>query len=100
MEGFEKMNTPKHTPGEWKIYPAYKSYPDLAFEIWNGDYRIATTTDGAEQAKINARLIAAAPDLLEACKEIVEAGKRDLIRTGIHSELWRLEQAIAKAEGR
>ena len=43
----------------------------------------------------NARLIASAPDLLEACKEALENG----VWTGENSTPKTLQQAISKAEG-
>lgn len=50
----------------------------------------------SEMQKANARLIAAAPDLLEACKTIVQLGKSRYHDLGIDR---MVEAAIAKAEG-
>lgn len=60
--------TVKHTPGPWEVRPNYNS-PRRA--IMRGNQRIAvigetSLTDGDPGA--NARLIAAAPDLLFACR--------------------------------
>ncbi len=83
----------KHTPGPWK--PTYESDP----------YRLVDHTDGREIAAVsgvdnenrdaNARLIAAAPDLLEALK-----GLLPMWESGV-SEPWveAAKAAIAKAEG-
>ena len=99
----------KHTPGPWKVEPAYYVGHDEGetevsayfpeFDKW---CRIANCYDE------NVTLIAAAPELLEACKNALEWGESE-----IHSEYSgcsmfnkRLEEldfvraAIAKAEGR
>jgi len=67
----------KHTPGPWKASEGDTNIPDCE-GAWgdvkeDGDhYAIATIwadTDELEvEAKANARLIAAAPDLLAACR--------------------------------
>jgi len=51
-----------------------------------------------ERDEANARLIAASPDLLEACKQsVITLDPMD----NDHAVLWRLlTEAIAKAEGR
>lgn len=95
----------KHTPGPWTL--------------GNGEVRIRTekneqgrsilvaecyTTGNAgrypkyEERKANARLIAAAPELLEALKKLLEAYKHD---TSILSNLFIqiAQEAITKAEG-
>ncbi len=59
------MNT-KHTPGPWK------------YIAWHGQHGVHDAMDNdvcetfGEDAEANARLIAAAPELLEALEEIVE----------------------------
>lgn len=56
------------------------------------------TEDEQGESEANARLIAAAPELLEACKEIV---RRINENTGEEIlALGQLQAAIAKAEGR
>lgn len=82
-----------HTPGPWAIHP------DSPFEVMmdDGDVCPLVATVAADnatslvQAMADARLIAAAPDLLAACKDMME-GRGD----------WgaRIAEAIAKAEGR
>ena len=62
--------TTKHTPGPWNIY--FNSQDDCVirkmFEDGTESHVIARCHSGLE----NALLIAAAPDLLEACKTFVE----------------------------
>lgn len=97
----------KHTPGPWegKLIPMRGRMGERGhrnYEIIVGKTRIATIWDhsitGTTEALHNADLIAAAPDLLGACKEWVrwidndpQEGEGDLL------EMTR--QAIAKAEG-
>ena len=93
-----------HTPGPWVVDDAN---PELVAQLVEGIYEyVASTAIGnfcstersGKEEEANARLIAAAPDLLEACKKALEA-----ICAG--AELWMLEDvklhcraAIAKAE--
>lgn len=71
----------KYTPGPWKIC---KKFPHQKFiEVEHGDKhtkgaaslviaRVTCRTTWQEQQEANARLIAAAPELLEALQECVE----------------------------
>lgn len=97
-----------HTPGPWEYFPAqnYEGFaiaprgrlPTLA-AIQSKGHITAFNYPG--QTEPNARLIAAAPELLGICKELLanfpeflcECGKPDCRTT-------RLRAAIAKAEGR
>jgi len=57
------MTTIKHTPGPWRVDPAYR------YEVLTADnrFRILLTTQGSgaygEEWAANARLIAAAPEM-------------------------------------
>ncbi len=55
---------------------------------------------GLPEVKANARLIAAAPDLLQALKGIIELGKRDTSNPKYDGYFLAAVEAIAKAEGR
>jgi len=106
------MSEQKHTPGPWKA----NLYLGGAYAIDriapNGD-RLATvaTVCGALETKANARLIAAAPDLLEACRNAERTIRRlcqmyneevDHIDEYLESSdknIKPIRKAIAKAEG-
>ena len=85
-----------HTPGPWKVDNQYIHGPD-------GIRFLAVAGDGAGQA--NARLIAAAPELIEALEAALETiyGQAELLRAcgaayGIGATLQRATEAIAKAK--
>lgn len=100
-QGREMMSEPKHTPGPWKldeitsspywgrVGTAYASIADV--QLWmsgkSGDNAIALA---------NARLIAAAPELLDALK----TARRRMLKYGEDPrEIAEITEAIAKAEG-
>lgn len=95
------MSAPKHTPGPWQRSgmrsrsPEYKGHgvgPD-------GDVVVVVPYNDADHAECmaNAHLIAAAPDLLDACIEALSQ-MRDYADT--HPSYKKIADAIAKAEGR
>src|SRR5215207_8935797 len=103
------MNEHKHTPGPW---PAY--LPNLMRASWEepkgdtpvvkaGDVQIARLAYAAstdrETRNANARLIAAAPTLLEALREFVCSYDKEN-GTALHLAYDGARAAIAKAEGR
>ena len=93
---------PTHTPGEWKLgirqpNSSYFIYGPLGEEVADCD-RLTNFTD---ENQANAQLIAASPELLDACKIAME-----LIKTNWPHEhgnravatAWgKLESAIEKA---
>lgn len=91
----------RHTPGPWKAERhKNKQFPTcLEIEIWNQNTHITTIHEHVENVKIdlaNARLIAAAPELLEA----LEQAKVRLECAGLNdTTLDIIKQAIAKAKG-
>ena len=94
------MSKFKHTPGPWKVDPNYPH--DIQTE--SGVIEIATTSIALsgglpakyEDRKANARLIAAAPELLEALQDAVEYLKNYLPDEMIAPHL----AAITKATGK
>jgi len=85
----------KHTPGPWEVRQAETGH--TAVYPHGGRERIADIycpLDINGNHAANARLIAAAPELLEACKSILkDYGYDSSIRL-------QLSEVIAKAEGR
>lgn len=71
------MSTPKHTPGPWAAIDRKSIYPGNS-RFWitgsNGDPRIIAEVSyvkRGDEFHANARLIAAAPDLLTALDELL-----------------------------
>ena len=104
--------TAKHTPGPWRVedwqYPqtgrehvsVIQNDKDAVAEVldlWSMDFR-------AEEKAANARLIAAAPELLESLRLMVDMFERHIDgRPGPDDAATRWDSAraaIAKAEGR
>jgi len=90
----------KITSGPWKV----KTNKDLKEPIYNDNYNAVrlgnTFTDVTGCMTIaDARLIAAAPDLLEACKIALEAWPNDDGPLGASKAYNKVQKAIAKAEG-
>lgn len=81
---------PKHTPKPWRVagQNIYGNEQNGYICTWSG--RLA-----------DAHLIAAAPDLLEACKDVICAVKRKEPLGGIvfQQAIDNVKAAVAKAEG-
>lgn len=95
------MSNTRHTPGPWRVEdsdpPQITTNPALAGGARTiAEMRIVAYSDLRERAA-NARLIAAAPDLLAACKSAERHFVGMDIDTGTVMDL--LHAAIAKAEG-
>lgn len=87
----------RHTPGPWRIV---EKSDDERLSIEAGDMFIART-DPCMAQEANARLIAAAPDLLEALQEVLGYPRGTSGRIIIEREdEKRLRVAIAKAEAK
>lgn len=80
-----------HTPGPWRAEKGCRR--GLAY-VMSGDVAICRCYEG-DDLMANAGLIAAAPDLLAACKQAV----LDVEERGASSLMQMLKAAIAKAEG-
>lgn len=106
------MGEPKHTPGTWE-----SSHDGISVNRAGDQYPVAIVypcrhrtesgyeyNEGEEDVRIaNARLIAAAPELLDACKSMV--GWMRMLHEFMEDEemdadVDALKAAIAKAEGR
>lgn len=97
----------QHTPGPWladlEVYPVMvrsqsETWP-LVDEIGNEEGRAGAFVCNTGDNKTNARLIAAAPDLLKAAQDVLshKRGEDDWLILAIHCRA--LEDAIAKATG-
>lgn len=76
---------PKHTPGPWKVMPeeAHRDYIRIRGTQLGCIYKIANVhvacgggsavQKEVDECRANARLIAAAPELLEACRALRSA---------------------------
>ena len=99
--------TTKHTPGPWTVHPRFDDGAEVrsrAQVAWCG---VASTygasgdqTIDAAEACANARLIAAAPDLLAACEGAVNMCPRDCTPGWYCGVCGVLFAAIAKAKGK
>ncbi len=71
------MSAPKHTPGPWVVDKAPSTIGGNGFTVRAGGALICTAFPGASTdriepvAELNARLIAAAPEMLEALCALV-----------------------------
>lgn len=95
--------TSKHTPGPWEVMFAGSSKAGQPFKIDEAYVYAPNTQDDTaicadiidpvtqEISEANARLIAAAPDLLEACQLALDSDDKAVRRF--------LRAAIAKAKG-
>lgn len=93
----------RYTQGPWKVenHTEHQGpYTSAALEVWSNNRHIGTIHEHVDDIcidKANARLIAAAPELLEALEYVrtmlneTHPENRDLIKT--------LDAALAKARG-
>ncbi len=85
-----------HTPGPW-VYESNESdgfYNTVSVDDHHpGRIIVAEVQDQQAKTEANGRLIAAAPELLEACKLALEEGDMFAAQRSV------IEAAIAKAEG-
>lgn len=86
-----------HTPGPWEVLPTNAKSYVIAGD--DGTYDVAIVRDiGKHNNAANARLIAAAPELLQALKALTFASRHDV---SMMTELWAEAcVAVNKAEGK
>jgi hypothetical protein len=108
---------PSHTPGPWDFHLGRGTNPRLHIQT-SGGYQIVSTPELSRHDRersgqeANARLIAAAPSLLEALKDTVRALNQHLTDEAkaagvdvetlcpcLTNEVRAAQAAIAKAEG-
>ena len=91
------MSAAKHTPGPWHI----ARFEASTVEIRNDrGLTVAEVGDSSQEDEANAHLIAAAPELLEALRCLID-GDEGMWRHDAPSEAWDeiARAAIAKATG-
>lgn len=90
------MNKPKHTPGPWKCSPLDRNN---RFVVFQPNEHPAAAVRSTDEVLSNARLIAAAPELLEAAKWALTALEALGHGSANTDEARALENAIQKAIG-
>ena len=96
------MSDAKHTPGPWVVEDERYHGPNWAIigsadtAGWHAFVRVAVQLDNkpSDEGEANARLIAAAPDLLAALQFVMSAHGEQL-----HDAFDDAHKAIAKATG-
>jgi len=109
LKGKKIMSNQKHTPGPWHIndmtLPSRRYVTignNIAHVLHNSRGKIYSIKQMEPEQAANARLIAAAPELLEALREmlpIVHAAMDNDDDDVIGKIAYRASAAIAKAEG-
>lgn len=94
-----------HTPGPWEVHPEENRRAFAENLVVADGVAVAIALNNEERGagwtkcEANARLIAAAPDLLESLRALVEVASECIPETAGH-ELEQARAAIAKAEGK
>jgi hypothetical protein len=106
------MSESKHTPGPWTLRTNSEKHHAILDEGGFPRAEVFSAHRSSEarkaEALANARLIAAAPELLEALKDVYTrrtdilnaANKASLGTGGLEFALRKTREAIAKAEGK
>lgn len=91
------MGMSKHTPGPWKAVPT--AFGPIDIVVSDGRDIVTVYGGGTGNKEANARLIAAAPDMLEALKQAQTNFKTyDRFKVDVDA-MRKIEAAIAKATG-
>lgn len=92
-----------HTEGPWAIIDPHAAEPRIGGWLRPNEFGLVATvaneTDGAAERQANARLIAAAPDLLEACEAALWELTFDAPDAWEDEATRILRRAIEKAKG-
>ena len=67
-----KMNAAKHTPGPWRPGQEVQFGPRFSGVTIRGSSTVAIVVEGSGRADANARLIAAAPAMLEVLQQVAD----------------------------
>ena len=95
------MSEAKHTPGPWQACDVgdYSDYDGRCRVILGNDLRIAVVLGDHDESAANARLIAAAPDLLEELEDMVSLVEYLMNDSYDNKETAEARAAIARAKG-
>tara|TARA_R110002096_G_scaffold189287_1_gene369721 strand:+ start:148 stop:465 length:318 start_codon:yes stop_codon:yes gene_type:complete len=102
MKNETKEKRATFTPGPWTSEDCTPGgNKGLCFAVKSEHTIIAKTTDGWREAKANARLIAAAPELYEQCKLFERAIVELMMQgeTGGYEELEKVREVLAQVDG-
>ena len=92
------MSKQQHTPGPWKLSEDPETFKNKIFGADN--YNVLGPNRLSSEVEANARLIAAAPDLLEALEELISYRAVEQLREyGNYPVFAKVDAAIAKARG-
>lgn len=90
-----------HTPGPWIVEGNTTTGTDSLLVMSDDDYVVASVIAIPDQSHIaNAQLIAAAPEMLDAGREIIEYWDCGDDTENLRAAIEMLRAAITKAEGR
>ena len=100
-------NAPQHTPGPWRTIESTNTTmrtvvgPDFPGQGYIADVNLCRTNDAQDiDGEANARLIAAAPELLQLVKDMREAFYVKGTRKALLAVMERSKSVMEKAEGR
>ena len=89
----------KHTPGPWAlIWHGNEKYP-YPLSVHTSDGNLWVTLDGQVSSEANARLMAAAPELLKALKRWVSIEPQCFCSDIVACPACQAKEAITKATG-
>jgi hypothetical protein len=95
------MSTNKHTPGPWGFIYEHKRFTIDAPSLPVGQRDVAMTFGGTDQNEADARLIAAAPELLECLQYLIQGKPGEAQFDRFYDERVKAARAaIAKATGK
>ena len=86
-----------HTPGPWKVIPPGHGHPTEYQCVQFGADEMYTSL---EMLPADARLCAAAPDLLALCRSMKQWLEPELVKEPDRTYFWKLVEVIRKAEGK
>jgi hypothetical protein len=100
----ENAMTTTHTPGPWRTLDVFTDIEIVTDRATANETESLVQFKGQRNAKANARLMAAAPDLLDALEDLVARDRSEAAESGFtDDEMTWLEdarRAIAKAKPR